>query len=239
MNNADMINADMRNAGMHSADPSARGHGGFVDGRAHARAAQLPVFLRSVERSGMSAESFVEALTQTALSALTAWSQVDLERLLVAAERLGLDPLGREVFLLPGAAGPLDPALLVVGVDGWSRILNGHEQFAGMSFRESRQKIEGVPAWVECTIHRWDRRVPTSVKEHLSEARGMGLAWVSHPRRMLRHKSMVQCARLAFGLVGVYDADEAQAVAASRAHRAPTGQPLGVTAVKRALFGEG
>jgi len=29
---------------------------------------------------------------------------------------------------------------------------------------------------------------------------------------MLRHKAMVQCARLAFGLVGVYDYDEAQRI---------------------------
>jgi hypothetical protein len=34
-------------------------------------------------------------------------------------------------------------------------------------------------------------------------------AWLSHPRRMLRHKAMIQCARICFGLSGVYDPDEA------------------------------
>ena len=45
--------------------------------------------------------------------------------------------------------------------------------------------------------------------------RGLSAGWITHPRRMLRHKSMVQCARLSFGLVGIYDADEAESKAAA------------------------
>ena len=54
-----------------------------------------------------------------------------------------------------------------------------------------------------------------SVKEYLCEAVRDTGAWQSHPRRMLRHKAMVQCARLAFELPassGIYDADEAERV---------------------------
>jgi len=36
--------------------------------------------------------------------------------------------------------------------------------------------------------------------------------WKSHPYRMLRHKAMIQCARLAFGFVGIYDGDEAERI---------------------------
>ena len=36
--------------------------------------------------------------------------------------------------------------------------------------------------------------------------------WQSHPKRMLRHKAMIQCARLAFGFSGIYDEDEAQRI---------------------------
>jgi len=36
--------------------------------------------------------------------------------------------------------------------------------------------------------------------------------WQSHPRRMLRHKAMIQCARLAFGFAGIYDQDEAERI---------------------------
>ena len=187
---------------------------GVIEQSAHQRALQLPIFKRSAERSGMSEESFVDALVQTSLSALITWTQLDLERLLLAAEVNGLSPTGREIFLVP-SGGVLEPATVVVGVDGWSRIINTHKQFAGMRFKESDELVEGVPSWTECTMYRWDRRVPTSVREYLVEVRGVSAGWITHPRRMLRHKAMVQCARLTFGLIGIYDADEAMSKAAA------------------------
>ena len=185
-----------------------------IEQSAHQRAMQLPIFKRSAERSGMSEESFVDALVQTSLSALITWTQLDLERLLLAAEVNGLSPTGREIFLVP-SGGVLEPATVVVGVDGWSRIINMHKQFAGMRFKESEELVDGVPSWTECTMYRWDRRVPTSVREYLVEVRGLSAGWITHPRRMLRHKAMVQCARLTFGLIGIYDADEAMSKAAA------------------------
>jgi len=216
---------------------------------AHLRAMALPVFKRCVQRSGMSPESFVQALSHTALSQLLTWSEVDLETLLLAAERHGLSPLGREIFLMRAGDQMTDAPLVVVGVDGWSKVLNSHKQFAGMQFRESEELVDGVPAWIECTMHRWDRRVPTRVREYLGEVRGSSLPWLTHPRRMLRHKALVQCARLAFGLVGVYDHDEAQRILSmtpgpegNNAQKAPrTGgakrnkTPMGVDALREHL----
>ena len=46
----------------------------------------------------------------------------------------------------------------------------------------------------------------------MAETRTNSPAWLSHPRRMLRHKALVQCARLAFGLAGLHDLDEARRV---------------------------
>jgi phage recombination protein Bet len=221
-----------------------------IEQSAHQRALQLPIFKRSAERSGMSEESFVDALVQTSLSALITWTQLDLERLLLAAEVNGLSPTGREIFLVP-SGGVLEPATVVVGVDGWSRIINTHKQFAGMRFKESDELVDGVPSWTECTLYRWDRRVPTSVREYLVEVRGVSAGWITHPRRMLRHKAMVQCARLTFGLIGIYDADEAMSKAAALQQgavgfeqdlnptrvRAKSGQrfPKGVTELKQSL----
>ncbi len=84
-----------------------------------------------------------------------------------------------------------------------------------MRFKESDELVDGVPSWTECTMYRWDRRVPTSVREYLVEVRGLSAGWITHPRRMLRHKAMVQCARLTFGLISIYDADEAMSKAAA------------------------
>ena len=215
---------------------------GVIEQSAHQRALQLPIFKRSAERSGMSEESFVDALVQTSLSALITWTQLDLERLLLAAEVNGLSPTGREIFLVP-SGGVLEPATVVVGVDGWSRIINTHKQFAGMRFKESDELVDGVPSWTECTMYRWDRRVPTSVREYLVEVRGLSAGWITHPRRMLRHKAMVQCARLTFGLIGIYDADEAMSKAAALQQGAvgfkPDLNPTRVRAKSRKRFPKG
>ena len=53
---------------------------------------------RSVLRSGLSYDSFVRLLIQSALSRLTIWTQADLDRLLMLSERLGLDPLNNEIY---------------------------------------------------------------------------------------------------------------------------------------------
>jgi phage recombination protein Bet len=205
------------NVSMSGRSPTeGRGNAPLRDAPAHVRASELSVFKRSVARSGMGEDSFVQALTQTALSSLITWDQVDLETLLLAAERLGLDPLGREIFLVRDEAEIVSPPVVVVGVDGWSRVINSHKEFAGLRFKESDSLIDGVPEWIECSMYRWDRKVATTVREYLVEVRGDAGAWLTHPRRMLRHKAMVQCARLAFGFVGVYDQDEAARVLESR-----------------------
>ncbi len=36
--------------------------------------------------------------------------------------------------------------------------------------------------------------------------------WQTHTKRMLRHKALIQCSRIAFGFVGIYDEDEAQRI---------------------------
>jgi hypothetical protein len=168
-----------------------------------------PLIERALGRSGLSYDSFVRLLTQGAFKGIAVWTASDLDRLLIAAERYGLDPLSREIFMMQSNADPTSALLVVIGVDGWTHLINAHEQFEGLEFAESPELEHGVPAWVECTIYRRDRRVPLKLREYFCEARGEHIVWATHPRRMLRHKALVQCARIAFGLTGVLDADEA------------------------------
>jgi hypothetical protein len=171
----------------------------------------LPQALRQVIReSGLSYDTYVRVITASALRDLPVWTQADLERLLLIAKQHNLNPLNREIFML-GREGEASP-LIVVGVDGWSKIMNNHPQFAGMQFQESSERSGGIPIWMECEIHRKDRVVPLRVREYFEEARSDHMVWVTHPRRLLRHKCMVQCARIAFGLSEIYDADEAQRI---------------------------
>ena len=172
---------------------------------------------RSVQRSGLSYDSFVRLIIQSALSHLSIWTQADLDRLLLLAERLGLDPLNNEIYAIEAAAetGKKSRIVYVVGVDGWSKIINSHPQFDGMKFVESAPGDDELPLYIECTIYRKDRKVATSIREYMYEAHTSQGAWLTHPRRMLRHKAMVQCARTCFGLGGVYEPDEAERVSSA------------------------
>lgn len=129
-------------------------------------------------------------------------SDAQMTALLVVAQQHGLNPWTREIYAFPDRQNGIVP---VVGVDGWARIINEHPQFDGMDFEQDAESCT-------CTIHRKDRAHPIAVTEFLSECRRSTGPWQSHPRRMLRHKTMIQCARLAFGYGGIYDPDEAERI---------------------------
>jgi RecT family len=180
----------------------------------------LGVIERSVLRSGLTYENFVKHLTQTAFANLYVWSESDLNRLLLSAERLGLDPLNGEIYAAQSSDDPMSPILIVVSVNGWARILNTNMFFDGVHFSESTEMTDGIPDWIACTIHRKDRSIATTVREYFCEVKGEQGAWLTHPRRMLRHKAMVQCARICFSLIGIYDDDEASRIRTARSTNA-------------------
>ena len=129
-------------------------------------------------------------------------SDAQMTALLVVANQYALNPWTKEIYAFPDKNNGIVP---VVGVDGWSRIINSHPQFDGIEFEQDAESCT-------CVIYRKDRKHPIKVTAWMSECkRGTG-PWQSHPRRMLRHKSMIQCARLAFGYGGIYDQDEAERI---------------------------
>jgi hypothetical protein len=86
-----------------------------------------------------------------------------------------------------------------ITVEGYCKILNSHPAFDGISFSQSEECMNGIPVWMECTIYRKDRSLPIVVREYLDEVKGEQAIWQKMPRRMLRHRVMQQCARLAIG----------------------------------------
>lgn len=129
-------------------------------------------------------------------------SDAQMTALLVVANQYGLNPWTKEIYAFPDRQNGIVP---VVGVDGWSRIINDHPQFDGMEYRQDDESCT-------CIIYRKDRKHPVSVTEWMSECRRDTGPWKSHPKRMLRHKATIQCARLAFGYSGIYDQDEAERI---------------------------
>lgn len=129
-------------------------------------------------------------------------SDAQLSALLVVANQYGLNPWTKEIYAFPDKNNGIVP---VVGVDGWARIINSHPQFDGMDFEQDDESCT-------CIMYRKDRTRPIRVTEYRAECYRGTQPWQSHPKRMLRHKAMIQCARIAFGFVGIYDEDEAERI---------------------------
>lgn len=148
------------------------------------------------------ASGLIDTLKATAFKGQV--SDAQMTALLIVAQQYGLNPWTKEIYAFPDKNNGIVP---VVGVDGWARILNGNSQFDGMEFEQD-------DASCTCRIYRKDRSRPVAVTEYMSECKRPNVGpWTSHPKRMLRHKAMIQCARLAFGFGGIYDQDEAERIA--------------------------
>jgi phage recombination protein Bet len=168
------------------------------------------------ERFGMSGgdDEVVDILRNTAFKSKDGVSDAQVAALMVVANEYGLNPFTKEIYAYPDQYKGIVP---VVGVDGWIRIINEHPQFDGLEF-------DFDPEWVTCRIYRKDRSRATEVTEFLAECRRGTDPWKNMPRRMLRHKALIQCARVAFGFA-MYD-DEEGATAAGMMIDAATGEVI-------------
>jgi phage recombination protein Bet len=147
-------------------------------------------------------------------------SDAQMSALLIVANQYRLNPWTKEIYAFPDQNNGIVP---VVGVDGWSRIINENPMFDGMDFEQDDEKCT-------CIIFRKDRSHPTRVTEYLSECKRGVKPWQTHPKRMLRHKAMIQCARLAFGYVGIFDQDEAERIAEVDVNARPARQSASAVA---------
>lgn len=154
---------------------------------------------RMADRFGVDPAEMMQTLKATAFKGNV--SDAQMQALLIVADQYGLNPWTKEIYAFPDKGGIVP----VVGVDGWARIINDNSQFDGMDFEQDDESCT-------CIIYRKDRKHPIKVTEWMGECKRGTQPWQSHPKRMLRHKAMIQCARLAFGFSGIYDEDEAQRI---------------------------
>ena len=135
---------------------------------------------------------------------LSAWfsqypqlSEVSQETCLRLIAEYRLNPRADEIDLVQFEKGRWQ---VFITVNGWAKLINAHPAFCGIEFSEASELEEGVPLWMGCAIYRTDRIKPIEVKEYFTEMKTEHAAWQQMPRRMLRHRAMQQCARLAFGI---------------------------------------
>ena len=136
-------------------------------------------------------------------SELLSWIDLQIEVpaktilvMLRTMQNLHLDPLNEEISFTQYEDGHWQ---VLITIEGCSKLLNQHGQFNGLIFNQAETLIDGIPEWIECSIYRRDRIMPITVREYLIEVRSEKEIWQKMPRRMLRHRALQQCVRLAMG----------------------------------------
>ena len=152
---------------------------------------------------GLINKELVRAATELGIdeAELKAWVDLQIEvpaktilTLLRSMQTLHLDPLCEEIGFTQYDDGHWQ---VFITIEGCSKLLNQHPQFNGLVFNQADTLVEGIPEWIECSIYRCDRIMPITVREYLIEVRSENTIWQKMPRRMLRHRALQQCVRLA------------------------------------------
>jgi len=146
--------------------------------------------------------------------------------LMAVSAKYGLNPILRQIYAFPDKNGNVVP---IVAVDGWISLMTSHANYGSHDFGWSDELVEiqisdklkkQIPAWCEVIFTKKDGSI-TKVREYADECyvpprKGQYGAitgpWQTHPRRMLRHKALIQGARATFGFSGIYDEDEANRI---------------------------
>ena len=162
-------------------------------------ASQLAVMSDNLNMKNVDAGSLYHTLKNTVFKGA---DDDQLAALMIVANQYGLNPFTKEIYAFP-SGGKITP---IVSIDGWSRIINDNPNCDGIQFEQDDESAT-------CKIYRKDRNHPTIVTEYLSECNmSNSPVWKKYPKRMLRHKALIQCARIAFGYSGIYDEDEAKRI---------------------------
>jgi phage recombination protein Bet len=150
----------------------------------------------------------VATLRQTVMPASVKVTDEQFTSFLAVAAQYNLNPFVKQIYAFDNKRGGIG---IIVSIDGWAAIVNRHEQYDGIEFEESFEADGSIRA-ITAIIYRKDRTRPTRVTEYYAECARGSEPWKQWPIRMLRHKAFVQSARLAFGISGIHDEDEAERI---------------------------
>lgn len=189
-----------------------------------ATAPQTGLVSRFADKYGVAPEKLLTTLKATAFKVDGGVTNEQMMALLVVADQYSLNPFTKEIFAFVDKHKGVVP---IVSVDGWTRIINSHPAYDGIEFNYSEKLVtmpdgKPCPEWCEVTIYRKDRARPTIVREYLDEVyigkrANFSGPWQTHTKRFLRHKTLIQGARIAFGFAGIYDEDEGMRIIDARA----------------------
>jgi phage recombination protein Bet len=166
------------------------------------------VLITMAKKYNMEPSAFEQTLRATVVPHNT--SREQFAAFLVVANEYGLNPLTKEIYAFPARNGGIQP---IVSIDGWCNLINSHPMCNGIEFDDHLDENGRVTS-ITARIWRKDRDKPIIVTEYMAECHRPTEPWQKWPRRMLRHKALIQCARYAFGFAGIVDPDEAERMGA-------------------------
>jgi phage recombination protein Bet len=170
------------------------------------------------DRYGVDPAKLKQTLTKTIFPQDREASDEQVIMFMVVANHYELNPFTKEIYAFPTKGGGIVP---IVSIDGWLALINRQPTLDGIDFSDTLTK-DGKLESITCRIFRKDRSHPMEITEYFAECfretrnrDGKVLEdapWAKWPRRMLRHKALIQCARVAFSLSGIYDPDEGERI---------------------------
>ena len=189
-----------------------------------------PLFQSFAAKYELTPHAMVQTLIQTVFphgpnDNPPTWAQ--LAMFMSVAQQYNLNPFIRQIYAFPDKkSGGIVP---IVPVDGWVTLIQRQKEHDGEKFHyhwsdgsttegavppvttdKEGKKLKAKIAAITAVIYRKDHTHPTEVTELFDECFRPTNPWDTMPTRMLRHKAYMQCGRIAYGLAGLYDEDEAQ-----------------------------
>lgn len=161
------------------------------------------------QKFNMDPKAFEQTVRATVMPANHTTEQ--FAALMMVAKEYDLNPLTKEIYAFPAKGGGIVP---ILSIDGWTNLINSNPACDGFEF-DFDHDDKGNLISCTCRMYRKDRSRPVTVTEYLSECVRNTEPW-KMKHRMLRHKALIQCARYAFSLSGIYDEDEGAKIAEMR-----------------------
>jgi phage recombination protein Bet len=155
-------------------------------------------------RYHMDPKAYADAVRKTAMPGNA--TNEEFAAFMLVAYEYKLNPLLKEIYAFPKKGGGVVP---MVSIDGWINLINSNPMLRGFELEPHLDEKSKLAA-VTCKVYRKDRDLPVVITEYMAECFRPTEPWKMMPSRMLRHKALIQAARYAFGLSGIYDEDEAR-----------------------------
>ena len=154
-------------------------------------------------RYGMTATALQQTLTKTIFPKSSATKE-QVAALLIVADQYDLNPFTKEIYAFPQGGGIVP----IVGVDGWYKLLHRDKDLSGVQVTFEYDNANVLHS-ATARIYKRGWEHPVEITELMAECERNTPAWKNQPHRMLLHRALAQCIRIACGLSGVYMEEEA------------------------------